>query len=447
MNNPNEKNAVLDVSSAPQQKKPAGWIGVVFAVTLVVAIVLTALTTFSFTVNTFLPEPEEKLTDIEILSGLMEEYAYFTPEYEEMSIAALKAFIASSGDNYTAYYTDEEYAEIRAEQEGRYVGIGVTVLEDKITYEEKEITVLKIVRISKNSPAMESSLSVGDYIYSINAGDGAQLVNDIGREAAQRLIRGESGSTVTISYLTKTENGYDLLQAGLIRAAVETVSVEGRISELDPSVGIIRIYQFDLTTPTQLCSAMDSLIGDGIQKFVFDLRDNRGGDLRSIEACASYFVKNGDVILTKEGKHGNETVFAGYRNYTDEYASCSVLTEDIGQYRNYDFVTLVNGNTASAAELFTAVLRDYELAEVVGVQTYGKGSMQKYMELSPYGMKGVLKLTTHLYYPPCGQGYHGVGIVPDLIVPLGEGLEINEIDEWDDNQLLCAIGLLLPPIE
>ena len=207
MNNPNEKNAVLDISSASRQKKPAAWIGVIFAVTLVVAIVLTALMTFSFTVNTFLPEPEEKLTDIEILSGVIEEYAYFTPEYEAMNLEALKAFVASSGDKYTAYYTDEEYAEIRAELAGRYVGIGVTVLDDKITYEEKEITVLKIVRISPNSPAMESSLSVGDYIYAINAGNGAQVVNDIGREAAERLIRGESGSAVTISYLTKTENG------------------------------------------------------------------------------------------------------------------------------------------------------------------------------------------------------------------------------------------------
>lgn len=444
MNNPNELNTVTKTRQELQQQKTGAWMAVIFVVALVIAIVFTALVTFSFTVNTFLPKPEEERTDLEILADLMDQHACFSPEYEKMQEAALKAFVGASGDKYTVYYTDEEYAEIQAENEGRYVGIGVTVQEETVVYEEKEITLLKIVRIIENSPATESSLSVGDYIYSIYTDGGIQYVDEVGKDGAVALIRGVVGSAVTISYLTPTESGYDLLQAGLIRAAVENISVESKISELDSSVGIIQIYRFDLTTPSQLCEAFDSLIADGVRKFVLDLRDNGGGLLASVRACASYFVKSGDLLLTKSSNEKTESIYAGYFSYAE---GKSVPTEDIGKYRDYELVTLVNENTASAAELFVSVLRDYELAEMVGVRTFGKGSMQEYIPLASYGMEGVLKLTTNLYYPPCGEGYHGVGLDPDLIVPLEDGLNIGSISEWEDNQLLCAIGLLLPPIE
>ncbi len=442
MNNPNEINSAMEPTQEMVQSESKAWIPVVFAMVLIIAVVLASLITFSFTINNFLPEPEKDITDFDILTDVMNQNANFTPEYEAMHEAALKAFVGASGDKYTAYYTDEEYAAIQAENEGRYIGIGVTVEEASVVYEGETITVLKIVRIAKDSPAMRSDMSVGDYIYSINVDGVTKYVNEIGYDASSKLIRGEAGSAVTLSYLIETEEGYEKKIVGLIREVVETVSVEYHLSDLDSTIGIVRIHTFDLTTPEQLCNAMDALIAQGASNFVFDLRNNGGGLLKSVVACSSYFVKSGDLLLTKEGQTKTESIYAVYFSYAD---GKSVLAEDIGKYRDYNFATLVNGNTASAAELFAAVLRDYELAGMVGTQTFGKGSLQDYIPLSSYGMDGVLKLTTNFYYPPCGEGYHGIGLTPDIVIPLEEGVDIDTVGDWDDNQLLCAVGMLLQP--
>ena len=444
MNNTNEMKNLSNNTSECGNKKAFTWVAVVFSLLLILAILVTAVATFSFTVRTFFPAQEAERSALDILASVIGEKAYYTPKFDDMSDAALKAYVSASGDKYAKYYTDAEYAEFKAENSGRYVGIGVTVQEKEIFYEGREISVLEISRISKDSPAMEGGLKVGNLIYSIVTEDGEKLVDYIGKEDAQRLIRGEDRSTITLCYLVEEEGRWAQKQITLTRSAVQSTSVDFRVSELDPSVGIVRIYQFDLTTPGQLCNAFDSLIAQGIEKFALDLRDNGGGDLWSVVACSSYFVKSGDVILTKDNKEdGVEPILAIFRNWSGEYASCSILTEDIGKYRNYEFVTLVNGNTASAAELFVSVLKDYKIAPMVGTQTFGKGSVQEYIPLAEYGMEGTLKITTSLYYPPCGKGYHGIGITPDFVVALDEGTSVNTIAEEDDEQLLCAIGVLM----
>ena len=165
-------------------------------------------------------------------------------------------------------------------------------------------------------------------------------------------------------------------------------------------------------------------------------------------ACTSYFLKPGDVIFSTERKNGEtEENRAVVRTYTDEYEPCSVSEYDIGKYAEYEYSVLVNENTASAAEIFTAVFKDYGLAKIVGVTTYGKGSVQTYISLSPYGMQGVLKITTSHYYPPCGEGYHGVGIEPDIFIELLDGVNMYTATEAEDNQLVCAISMVVVPFE
>lgn len=444
MNNPNEINSAMEPAQETVHTEPKTWLPVLFAMILIVAVVLTALITFSFTVNTFLPEPEEDVTDFDILTEIMEQNANFSPESEAMHEAALKAFVGASGDGYTAYYTNEEYEYIKAENEGRYSGIGLALEEASVIYEDERIFVLRVARIAKDSPAMRSGISVGDYVYSINVDGVTKYVNDIGHDAAIKLIRGEAGSAVTLSYLTETEAGYEKKIVGLIREAVESVSVEFHLSEMDQTIGVVRIHAFDLTTPEQLCNAMDTLIAQGAKSFVFDLRNNSGGLLKSVVACSSYFVKSGNLLLTKEGNTKTESIYAVYFSYAD---GKSVLAEDIGKYRDYNFVTLVNEKTVGEAELFAAILRDYKLAGMVGTQTFGKGSSQDYLSLSSVGIDGVLKLTTNFFYPPSGEGYHGIGLTPDIVVSLDKSVDIETAGDWNDNQLVCAIGMLLQPTE
>ena len=222
---------------------------------------------------------------------------------------------------------------------------------------------------------------------------------------------------------------------------------KAKVSEEDASVGIVKITSFDTVTPEQFTEEMDALIEDGCDKFVFDVRYNPGGDLNSIRAVLSYFLEEGDLILSAVDKNGGrEEIKAKPISYDSErYAPCNVSGPDIGKYRGYELSVICNGSTASAAELFVSALRDYELADIIGETTYGKGSMQSTIDLEQFGYGGALKITTKLYYPPCGVGYDGEGITPDVEITLSDEAKkysIYKLPESLDDQLIAAIEAL-----
>jgi hypothetical protein len=120
-----------------------------------------------------------------------------------------------------------------------------------------------------------------------------------------------------------------------------------------------------------------------------------------------------------------------------------VILEEIGMYRGYSYAILINGNTASAAELMAAVFRDYSLGTVIGEKSYGKGSVQGLYSLADIGLEGGLRVTTKMYFPPCGEGYNGMGITPDISVAFPEGKHLGMVTESEDTQLMCAIENVL----
>ena len=223
------------------------------------------------------------------------------------------------------------------------------------------------------------------------------------------------------------------------------VSVTGRACEIAgyEKVGIIKITEFNLTTPEQFEKEVDKLLASGCEKFVFDVRYNPGGDLRSIQAVLSYFLNDGDTFIRIVDNKGNETTQKiSAVQYKGDYASCSIEKKDIAKYRDLDFAVLTNGSTASAAELFTSALMDYGLSITVGETTYGKGTMQTTYSLESYGYGGALKLTTKYYNPPLSESYEGKGITPDFVEELDEALQnvnIYKITDEEDNQLRRAI--------
>ena len=443
MNN-SEMNERID--GGENRGKHFGW-GIVlfFIVLLMMAIVATALITFSYTINRFCYVEDENSAKLQTITKLIEDQAYGNPDYDKMLEEALRAYVGATGDKYTRYYTDEEFSALLEENEGNYVGIGVTVREETVVYQGNACLTLKILRVASDSPASAVGFSAGDYIYAVEDAEGAiKTVDELGQDNIVNLIRGEAGSKVKIYVLTGDVTSLQLKDAVLERKEVQSVSVEYSISETDPSVGIVKMYQFDLTTPVQLSAAIDSLKNQKIQKIVLDLRDNGGGDLMSVIACSSYFVNVGDIIVTSENKAGEtDTRRAVRRNYANEYSTCSVQDEEIGKYKDLQIVTLVNNYTASAAELLTAVLRDYEVATSVGITTYGKGTMQTLFSLDDYGLEGGIKITTDCYYPPSGESYDGIGITPDVVVEAPEGFDLYDVlYEADDVQLLRAIEVL-----
>ena len=382
-----------------------------------------------------------------LIEALFKTYAYYDDvDDEKIAEYVLKAYVAATGDVHARYFTEEEYAEMIASTEGSGEGIGINVIYSEISYDGELTGVIEVISVAPDSPADDAGLMVGDLIMWVDA-DGEQTVDSLGYSAAVAALKGDAGTKASFSVLRLVDGVYEKKSFSVERKKVTYRSVSSRVSEEDDSIGIVKITSFDTVTPEQFSEEMDALIEGGCEKFVFDVRYNPGGDLNSIRAILSYFLEEDDIILSAVDKTGaREEIKATPISYDSErYKPCEVSRSDIGKYRGYELSVMCNGSTASAAELFVSALRDYELADIVGEVTYGKGSMQTTIALDQFGYSGALKITTKLYYPPCGVGYDGEGITPDVEVTLSDEAKkysIYKLPEALDDQLIAAIEAL-----
>ena len=367
-------------------------------------------------------------------------------DYQQVLDAALKEYIRQTGDSHAFYYTADEFLELQKSSVGESQGIGINIIQSKMTFDGTEYSVIKVVNVMKNSPAAAAGVQTGDLIVYVGVGQDRQAVHTLGYELSVKQLQGVKGTVASFTVYRPNGENYDVKEFSIERSEFTSWSVDSHVCTVEGygDVGIVKIMQFDLTTPTQFCEAVDGLLEKGCKKIVFDVRHNPGGDLKSIEAVLSYFLNKDDVIIRTRDKSGNEEISRVKEvSYSGDYAGCSVSRTDIGKYRDkFETVILCNGNTASAAELFTAAFRDYELATIVGTTTYGKGSMQSIMSLAMFGMNGALKLTTKMYYPPLGDSYEGIGIVPDVVIEQSEEaskINIYDIADGQDAQLVEAL--------
>lgn len=393
-----------------------------------------------------------EFSQLELLHKIFQVYSYYAGDVskEELEVAVMKAYAEATGDKYAEYYTAEEYAELSADTAGNFEGIGVSVLNDTVEVGGVGYSAFLVLSIYEDSHAWEAGLEIGDYIYAVKDGENYQTLDALGGYTKSLTkIRGVKGTYAEIKVFRKNGDSYEIVELQIRRDAFVSKSVSYRISETNSKVGIIRISEFDLTTPGQLKEAVSALKKQGISKFVFDLRNNPGGDLRSIRATLSYFLNKGDLILAEIDRDGTQS-----RSYTVDVmtagkndGSCSVTEEEIGMYHDLNMVVLCNKNTASAAEVFVAGLQDYGLATIVGEVTYGKGIMQSYLPLSYFGSQysGYAKMTTRAYVTHRGVTYHEIGITPDILVELskeGASYSIYLRPENLDDQLKRAIAEL-----
>ncbi len=385
------------------------------------------------------------------LDEIFKFYSYEGIDEKEMKTALLKAYIAATGDLYAEYLDAEEYEAYFSERAGEFVGVGVSVVNTVIEVNGYEYKVMQVISVFKDSPALEAGVQVGDCIMYIGNGDNKKLVNVLGYTEALENIRGIEGTNAEFTVFRPVQGGdYEEIEFSIKREKVESSSVNYRVSDTDKSIGIVNITGFDDTTPRQFTNAVDTLKGMGCDKFVFDLRNNPGGGLDSIIAVLSYFLNEGDLIVSveysRELSSNNYSEYVQVRNYKQEYASLNVSRSDIGKYKDLDCVVLVNGNSASAAELFTATMRDYGIAKIIGTTTFGKGSMQSLFPLEKYGLEGGLKLTIARYFSKSHKDYHDKGIEPDISVELSEEAQRYNfflLPEDKDDQMKTAIAELL----
>lgn len=333
---------------------------------------------------------------------------------EKLVYALLNGYIVGAGDQFGAYYTADGFSDMMGETEGNTVGIGVYVAIEDTGY-------IKILYVMSNGPAYEAGLLPGDIITHIDG----QSVLELGYYDAIDLVKGDAGTEVELTVLRKTET----VNVKVKRAEVETESIIYSKHQEDETVGVIRIIDFNNGTPEQFINAINELMNDGCKSLVFDLRNNPGGTLSSVVEMLDFLLPKGDVVKIRYSD-----------GYIEKYSSDEKGEEFIKLYgSDVKMAVLVNGNTASAAELFTCALKDYGVATVVGETTFGKGCGQNVLQL-PHG--DGLAITTFLYDPPSSPNYNGVGIKPDVKAELSDeaaNKNIFELKHSEDNQLNKAL--------
>lgn len=427
--------------------------------TTVTAVLLAVLLTFSLTAKYYAKDPVIAAkpgetagmtmgTELDTIDRLFRSLTVYDLDDDALLTAVLKAYAEETGDAYARYYTKEEFAAQLDDQNGRFCGIGVSVIQATLGEGDAAHETIRIVAVYADSPAAEAGVQIGDCIIRIGSGTDAVSVAEVGYSAASDLIRGEEGTQITFTVL---RNGQEF-ELTATRRAMDAESVLYHAYADDPTVGVVRITGFNSPTAEQFKEAMDTLIEGGCTSFVIDLRYNPGGLLTSVEDIATFFLKENDVLLhtrsrAQMDKQEKTTYTVTVENGKVTSGSGKLIAEDVGRYAGYPLAVLTNGSTASAAELFTANVRDHQLGTVVGTTTFGKGIMQTTYPLSRYGYEGALKLTTQYYDPPTGENYQGKGILPDVECELSDELKdinFNLLTDENDNQLRCAISTLRP---
>ena len=366
---------------------------------------------FSSVAELFSAIPKED-RNIELYKKLvMIDYYYrnlYANEIDEDALIyhLLNGYVAGTGDKHGEYYTADDFKSLTQENQGNTVGIGAY-----INY-SIEYDAIKILSVMKDSPAHKAGIKAGDIILYVDG----KSVSELGYYVAIEHVKGEPGTEVNLTILRDGKQ----LDVTATRASVETESVMYHQYELDNTVGVIRIIDFNNATPNQFKDAITDLKSKGVTSLVFDLRNNPGGTLSSVVEMLDYLLPEGDIAHVTDASG----------NIQKTYKSDSEYLKGIDK-----MAVLVNENTASAAELFTCALKDYELATVVGTKTYGKGSMQTIYML-PDGTG--LRLTTNKYNPPKSPNYDGVGIAPHVEVEICDELKDKsqfEYTDSEDNQL------------
>ena len=344
---------------------------------------------------------------VNLLSDVIDQYYYKDITDEEKMEGIYKGLMSSTNDKYTDYYSPKEFKDLMVTMEGDYGGIGATLSQDKAT---KEVSV---VEVYEGSPAARAGLERGDIVISVDG----HLGTDESLDDFVQRIRGEEGTSIEMVY--KRDDQEKTIE--ITREEVIVPSVSHRM--LDDKIGYIRISSFVNGTQKDFEDALADLQGQGMQGIVFDMRDNGGGMVDSVVAILDDILPAGTVVYTmdKSGKR-------------EDYTSDDAKKIDI------PVTVLVNENTASAAEIFTGAIRDFNYGTIIGTNTFGKGIVQSTVPLSD---GSAVKITVATYYTPSGECIHEKGIKPDIELEFSYADENpTEYDELKDNQVQKAMEVL-----
>ena len=337
-------------------------------------------------------EVEGKLNAID---SVLESFYFGDVDDETAKDNIYKAYLSSYGDKYTMYYTADEYKALKESTNGKFYGIGA------VCQLSGEGGVL-LVDVYDNGAGYQAGLRSGDRVVNVDGRD----ITGMELSSAVALIKGDKGTSVTLEVIRGTER----LTFSAVRDAVEAKTVSYTL--LDNNIGYLSISQFEEVTTKQFKAAVEDLQSQGMKGLVIDIRNNPGGLLDTVVGMLKYMLPDGLIVYT-EDKQGNRKEYKGQDN--DEF--------------NLPLAVIVNGNSASASEIFAGAIQDYGKETIIGTQTYGKGIVQT---VKPLTDGSAIKFTIAKYFTPKGQDIHGKGVTPDMVVEYDTDADV-------DTQLDAAI--------
>lgn len=325
---------------------------------------------------------------------------------QERVYGAISGLMGSLNDPYSVFFSPDEAKSFEEEIAGNFTGIGMEVgLKDKI---------LTVIAPLKDTPAYRAGIKPGDKILKIDK----KVTSGLSIEDAIKLIRGEKGTTVTLTIFHEGDK-----EPREIKIVRDTIDIPTLDTEIRPDgIFVIKLYSFSANSADLFRNAMKKFVDSGSDKLLLDLRGNPGGYLDSAVDISSWFLPSGKVVVTEDyGNNKTPVIFRskGYNIFNDKLK----------------FVILVDGGSASASEIVAGAMQDQGRAKLVGSQSYGKGSVQEAMKITP---DTLLKITVAKWLTPNGTSISLKGLTPDYVVEFTK----KDFDSKTDPQMDKAVQLL-----
>lgn len=375
----------------------------------VLSYVLVALAASAVTMTAVLFSSWDGYSKLEQLEDLILDKFIGEADRTIMEDAAADAMVNALGDRWSYYLTAEEYKAHMQQASNSYVGIGVTI------QVRQDGTGLNIIKVTAGGPAELAGVLAGDVMVRVEG----QSIAGLSTREVKKMIQGKAGTEVKLGILRNGAEMEFTVKRAKIRVPVATAKM------LEGNIGLVTIENFNSCCADETIAAIESLVAQGAQKLIFDVRNNPGGYQKELVEVLDYLLPEG-VIFRSEYYTGQTS-----EDYSD--AQCVDLP----------MAVLVNADSYSAAEFFAAALKDFDRAVVVGEQTCGKGYFQNTFQLRDGSAVG---LSIGKYYTPKGEHLAGVGITPDKVVEVSEELAkaiyAGALEPEEDPQIQAAVQAL-----
>ncbi len=336
-----------------------------------------------------------------VLHSLIDESFLGEVDEKKLEEGLYEGYVSGLEDPYSVYYDAEDTKSFMESSEGEYSGIGAVMTQNK------DSGIITLTHVYEDSPAMKAGLADEDILYKV---EGKEVTGEDLTEVVSR-IRGDKGTEVELTVLRGKKNEEVTVVA--VRDTIETQTVQTRM--LEDHIGYLSVSEFDSVTYNQYVKGLNDLQGQGMKALVVDLRGNPGGNLNTVCDILDLMLPKGLIVYTQDKKGEKRE-----------------MTSDEENQFTLPMTVLVNGNSASASEIYAGAIQDYGLGKIVGTQTYGKGVVQQIFDLRD---GTCVKLTIAEYYTPKGRNINGTGITPDVKVEY----EPDEKSPEADNQLDTAV--------